>query len=182
MKCRYWDFQPTLVYLSRSALWNFSDAKSWIIWILNQYNMSEEFAQHFNVDGLGLLALSEGYFRQNVPNGGDILYAQLDIWKTAASLQRQSTLITQQQQQQQQQQPQPQPQQQQTLLTFRPEDSMLDMSGILDQWSAYPHHRMSPPAGSRGGTMVVAPDSSSSVASPEGSHDFSSEGMQSDGK
>lgn len=153
------------------ALWNLDDAKAWILWTLNQYNMSTDVLQHFNMDGLGLSALPESYFRQNVPNGGDILFAQLDIWKTAASLQRQNNLASQQQQQQSPQ----------SLLTFRPEDSMLDMSGILDQWSPYqPHQRMSPPAGSRGGSMVVAPDSSSSVASPEGSHDFSSEGIQSD--
>ncbi|CAL1267312.1 unnamed protein product [Larinioides sclopetarius] len=153
------------------ALWSVEDAKAWLLWILNQYNMSTDILQHFSVDGLGLSALSEAYFRQKVPNGGDLIYAQLDIWKTAASLQRHNNLISQQQQQQPQQ----------NLLTFRPEDSMLDMSSILDQWPAYqPHQRMSPPAGSRGGSMVVAPDSSSSVASPEGSHDFSSEGMQSD--
>ncbi|KAG8187364.1 hypothetical protein JTE90_016913 [Oedothorax gibbosus] len=160
------------------ALWSLDEAKSWILWILNQYNFSTDVLQHFNVNGMGLCAFSEAYFRQKVPNGGDILYAQLDIWKTAACLQRQ----TPNPQPQQQPQHAPSPPQQQGLLAFRPEDSVLDMSGILDQWST-PYHRMSPPAGSRGGnagTMVATPDSSSSVASPEGSHDFSSEGMQSD--
>lgn len=69
-------------FLSDPALWNLDDAKSWLIWTINQYGLNTDLLQYFHMDGPALSALSENYFRQKSSIGGDILYAQLDIWKT----------------------------------------------------------------------------------------------------
>lgn len=69
-------------FLSDPALWSLDDTKSWLVWTINQYGLSVDLLQHFHMDGPALSALSENYFRQKSSIGGDILYAQLDIWKT----------------------------------------------------------------------------------------------------
>lgn len=69
-------------FLSDPALWSLDDTKSWLLWTINQYGLSTDLLQHFHMDGPALSALSENYFRQKSSIGGDILYAQLDIWKT----------------------------------------------------------------------------------------------------
>jgi hypothetical protein len=93
--------------------WNVADVQKWLIWTQRQFNLQPFPLEYFGMDGMTLCSLNESDFKQRAPHCGEILYAQLDIWKTAVE--------------------------------FRPEDSILEFSSILNSWSSSPPPTCSSP-------------------------------------
>lgn len=91
------------------------DVHAWINWTASQYGLSAVSLEYFNMNGVALCQLSEDDFRQRA-SCGDVLYAQLDIWKTASYLPSSRSVQTH-------------------ASAFRAEESVTDMSMYL-QWGA----------------------------------------------
>ncbi|KAI1295358.1 DNA-binding protein D-ETS-4 [Halotydeus destructor] len=67
--------------------WSVPNVRSWFLWQINQFNLSQVRLEYFQMDGISLCNMSEAEFKQRVDGqSGDILYAQLEIWKTAANM------------------------------------------------------------------------------------------------
>ncbi|CAN7999113.1 unnamed protein product, partial [Ixodes hexagonus] len=62
--------------------WNLSNVHSWLVWTQQQYGCPAIKPEYFNMDGAALCSLSEDDFRMRAPGSGDILSAQLEIWKS----------------------------------------------------------------------------------------------------
>ncbi len=62
--------------------WNVADVRNWLIWTQRQFNLQPFPLEYFAMDGMTLCSLNESDFKQRAPHCGEILYAQLDIWKT----------------------------------------------------------------------------------------------------
>jgi SAM pointed domain-containing ETS transcription factor len=56
--------------------------RSWLLWTQRQFNLQPFALEYFSMDGMTLCSLTESDFKQRAPHCGEILYAQLDIWKT----------------------------------------------------------------------------------------------------
>lgn len=56
--------------------------RSWIYWQVQQLGLPQVPLEYFQMDGISLCSLNEMDFKQRAPQCGDMLYAQLDIWKT----------------------------------------------------------------------------------------------------
>jgi len=57
------------------------------MWQMQQYNMPPINLDLFNMDGMQLCSLSLDEFGQrSCPSTGELLFAQLDIWKTVLDL------------------------------------------------------------------------------------------------
>ncbi len=41
---------------------------------------------YFHMDGVSLCNLTEDDFRQRAPRGGDVIYSELDVWKSGRLL------------------------------------------------------------------------------------------------
>ncbi|XP_064480451.1 SAM pointed domain-containing Ets transcription factor-like [Ornithodoros turicata] len=95
--------------------WTTSNVQSWLVWTQQQFGYPAIRPDYFNMDGAGLCTLSEDDFRMRSPMSGDVLYAQLEIWKSAAHMTPSGSS------------PQRSPQQ------FCPEDSVFDLAGLLGQ-------------------------------------------------
>lgn len=160
--------------------WSTQDVQAWIQWTLMQYGLPRQTLDNFAMDGIALCRLSEEEFRQRSPEAGDILHAQLEIWKTATNLSPHTNS---------------QPQ-------FCPDDSILDMSGLLNHWinnvpTRIPNNSpnnysslLNPHPGQRSPGLLAGPAENAltlstltAAASPSQtnlSSDFSSEDLQSD--
>lgn len=69
--------------------WSASNVRSWILWQMSQYNLPIVNLDYLNMNGIQLCSLSEDDFRQRTsPAVGELLFAQLDIWKTACGVNR----------------------------------------------------------------------------------------------
>ncbi|KAM7292098.1 DNA-binding protein D-ETS-4 [Ixodes scapularis] len=94
--------------------WSVNNVHSWLVWTQQQYGCPAIKPEYFNMDGSALCTLSEDDFRMRAPGSGDILSAQLEIWKSAAHLR-------------------PPEHGQRSPQQFCPEDSVLDLAGLLGQ-------------------------------------------------
>lgn len=102
--CHILDISPS------PYLWSAADVQSWLVWTQQQYGSPTFRPEFFSMDGAELCALTEDDFRRRAPGSGDILYAQLEIWKSAAHMR---------------------PADQGQRSPFCPEDSVLDLAGLL---------------------------------------------------
>ncbi|XP_043932491.1 SAM pointed domain-containing Ets transcription factor [Protopterus annectens] len=64
--------------------WSIGNVQKWILWTEHQYRLPQIGKSFQELSGKDLCAMSEDEFRQRSPVCGDILYAHLDIWKSAA--------------------------------------------------------------------------------------------------
>ncbi|XP_076369930.1 DNA-binding protein D-ETS-4-like [Tachypleus tridentatus] len=95
--------------------WSAADVRAWFVWTLKQYNLPNILVDYFAMDGVALCSLTEDDFQRRAPCDGETLFAQLDIWKTAVNIQKNG--------------------QNMSMSPFRVEDSILDINGLLNQWS-----------------------------------------------
>jgi len=67
------------------SCWSKSDIKSWMTWTQQQYNIPPfDYGLWAAYSGAGFVRLTEDDFKQRIPQGGDRVYAQLDLWRSAA--------------------------------------------------------------------------------------------------
>uniref|UniRef100_A0A4W3JSL2 SAM pointed domain containing ETS transcription factor n=1 Tax=Callorhinchus milii TaxID=7868 RepID=A0A4W3JSL2_CALMI len=64
--------------------WGVGNVQKWILWTEHQYRLPQIGKSFQELSGKDLCSMSEEEFRQRSPVCGDILYAHLDIWKSAA--------------------------------------------------------------------------------------------------
>ncbi|XP_074596107.1 DNA-binding protein D-ETS-4-like isoform X2 [Brevipalpus obovatus] len=62
--------------------WTIDDVLSWLSWQVKQFGLPTFPLQYFQIDGMTLCSLSENDFKSRALYCGDVLYAQLEIWKT----------------------------------------------------------------------------------------------------
>ncbi|KAE8623383.1 hypothetical protein XENTR_v10005588 [Xenopus tropicalis] len=63
--------------------WSAGNVQKWILWTEHQYRLPQVGRSFQELTGKDLCALSEDNFRERSPLCGDVLYAHLDIWKSA---------------------------------------------------------------------------------------------------
>nr|DBA33845.1 TPA: hypothetical protein GDO54_001471 [Pyxicephalus adspersus] len=64
--------------------WSSGNVQKWILWTEHQYRLPQVGRSFQDLTGRDLCALNEDGFRVRSPLCGDVLYAHLDIWKSAA--------------------------------------------------------------------------------------------------
>ncbi|XP_078500391.1 SAM pointed domain-containing Ets transcription factor [Lissotriton helveticus] len=64
--------------------WTAGNVQKWILWTEHQYRLPQIGKSFQELSGKDLCAMPEEEFRQRSPLCGDVLYAHLDIWKSAA--------------------------------------------------------------------------------------------------
>lgn len=84
------DIETTCEMLSISAdpkKWSKEDVKSWFLWTLQFFHipMSMVDMDLWNMDGQMIVSLGEDDFKQRLPQGGDTMYAQFDMWRSNAN-------------------------------------------------------------------------------------------------
>lgn len=62
--------------------WTVNDVLSWLSWQVKQSGLPMFPLHYFQMDGMTLCSLSEQDFKNRALYCGDVLYAQLEIWKT----------------------------------------------------------------------------------------------------
>lgn len=77
---------PNQIVLSDPFNWSVGNVRSWIMWQMQQCNLPSIVLDYFNMTGIELCSLSEDDFKQRAPHCGEILFAQLDIWKTGRQM------------------------------------------------------------------------------------------------
>lgn len=102
------DTSQALGISSDPRAWNNDDVQKWILLVLRQYNLPMVNLDYFTMNGAVLCTLTEMDFRQRDINAGDIIYTQLELWKTTSGVYRQDSSPV-----------------------FQPEDSLLDISNYL---------------------------------------------------
>ena len=65
------------------AQWNVADVRAWLDQQAAHLQLPPLMLHFWNYGGPELLKLTEGQFRQLAPVGGELLYAQLEIWRSA---------------------------------------------------------------------------------------------------
>ncbi|KAM6186376.1 SAM pointed domain-containing Ets transcription factor isoform 2-T2 [Rhynchocyon petersi] len=65
--------------------WSPGNVQKWLLWTEHQYRLPPVGKAFQELGGKELCAMSEEQFRQRSPLGGDVLYAHLDIWKSASA-------------------------------------------------------------------------------------------------
>nr|XP_045618638.1 ets DNA-binding protein pokkuri-like isoform X2 [Procambarus clarkii] len=65
------------------ALWSVDDVRAWLNLQATQLHLPPLMLNFWNLGGPALLKLTEAQFRQLAPVGGELLYAQLEIWRGA---------------------------------------------------------------------------------------------------
>ncbi|XP_062922561.1 SAM pointed domain-containing Ets transcription factor isoform X1 [Mobula hypostoma] len=71
--------------------WSVGNVQKWILWTEHQYRLPQIGKSFQDLSGKELCSMSEEEFRQRSPMCGDILYAHLDIWKSAAWMKEKSS-------------------------------------------------------------------------------------------
>merc|ERR1711892_129764 len=84
------DIETTCEMLSINSdprRWTKEDVKSWLLWTLQLYHipMSMINMELWNMDGNMVVSLPEEDFKQRLPEGADMMYAQFDIWRSNAN-------------------------------------------------------------------------------------------------
>ncbi|KAE9556566.1 hypothetical protein FO519_000260 [Halicephalobus sp. NKZ332] len=64
------------------AVWTVDHANRWIIEMCQQFQLRTPSCQ-LNLNGRSLLSLTQEDFLRKIPEGGDTIYAQLHLWRTA---------------------------------------------------------------------------------------------------
>ncbi|XP_023654724.1 SAM pointed domain-containing Ets transcription factor [Paramormyrops kingsleyae] len=64
--------------------WNPGNVQKWVLWTEHLYRLPQVGRAFQDLSGKDLCAMSEDDFRQRSLQCGDVLYAHLDIWKSAA--------------------------------------------------------------------------------------------------
>ncbi|XP_073472105.1 SAM pointed domain-containing Ets transcription factor isoform X1 [Aquarana catesbeiana] len=64
--------------------WSSGNVQKWILWTEHQYRLPQVGRSFQDLTGRDLCAVNEDGFRDRSPLCGDVLYAHLDIWKSAA--------------------------------------------------------------------------------------------------
>ncbi|KAJ8395069.1 hypothetical protein AAFF_G00035250 [Aldrovandia affinis] len=64
--------------------WNAGNVQKWMLWTEHLYRLPQVGKAFQDLNGKDLCAMSEEDFRQRSMQCGDVLYAHLDIWKSAA--------------------------------------------------------------------------------------------------
>ncbi|KAG5838267.1 SAM pointed domain-containing Ets transcription factor-like [Anguilla rostrata] len=64
--------------------WNVGNVQKWMLWTEHLYRLPQVGKAFQDLNGKDLCAMSEEDFRQRNMQCGDVLYAHLDIWKSAA--------------------------------------------------------------------------------------------------
>ncbi|XP_029428872.1 SAM pointed domain-containing Ets transcription factor [Rhinatrema bivittatum] len=64
--------------------WSPSNVQKWILWTEHQYRLPQIGKSFQDLSGKDVCLMPEEEFRQRSPICGDVLYAHLDIWKSAA--------------------------------------------------------------------------------------------------
>ncbi|XP_006628405.2 SAM pointed domain-containing Ets transcription factor [Lepisosteus oculatus] len=64
--------------------WNPGNVQKWVLWTEHLYRLPQVGKAFHELNGKDLCTMSEEEFRQRSPLCGDVLYAHLDIWKSAA--------------------------------------------------------------------------------------------------
>ncbi|XP_030623648.1 SAM pointed domain-containing Ets transcription factor-like [Chanos chanos] len=64
--------------------WNPGNVQKWVLWTEHMYRLPQVGRDFQELSGRDLCMMSEEDFRQRSSQCGDVLYAHLDIWKTAA--------------------------------------------------------------------------------------------------
>jgi len=64
--------------------WSSASVKSWVLWTLQQFSipLSTVDMSAWNLSGQQMVNLSETEFVEKIPQGGETLYAQYDLWKS----------------------------------------------------------------------------------------------------
>ncbi|XP_013778357.2 DNA-binding protein D-ETS-4-like isoform X2 [Limulus polyphemus] len=106
--------------------WSAADVRAWFVWTVKQYNLPNILVDYFAMDGVALCSLTEEDFQRRAPRDGETLFAQLDIWKTAVNIRKSG--------------------QNMSMSPFRVEDSILDINGLLNQWSGSVSAVSTPPS------------------------------------
>ncbi|XP_023689424.2 SAM pointed domain-containing Ets transcription factor-like isoform X2 [Paramormyrops kingsleyae] len=73
------------------AEWTAGNVQKWVLWTEHLYKLPPMGEAFQELDGKDLCALTEADFRQVSLHAGDILYAHLDIWKSASRMQESSS-------------------------------------------------------------------------------------------
>ncbi|XP_006821737.1 SAM pointed domain-containing Ets transcription factor-like [Saccoglossus kowalevskii] len=66
--------------------WKIDHVEKWLLWTIHEYNIPPINFDYFKMNGINLCMLSEDDFRARAPHCGDIIHAQLDIWRIAAKM------------------------------------------------------------------------------------------------
>ncbi|KAI1892962.1 hypothetical protein AGOR_G00138900 [Albula goreensis] len=66
------------------AEWNVGNVQKWLLWTEHLYRLPQVGKAFQDLNGRDLCSMSEEDFRQRSIQSGDVLYAHLDIWKSAA--------------------------------------------------------------------------------------------------
>uniref|UniRef100_A0A8C5LTV2 PNT domain-containing protein n=1 Tax=Leptobrachium leishanense TaxID=445787 RepID=A0A8C5LTV2_9ANUR len=64
--------------------WSIGNVQKWILWTEHQYRLPQSGRSFQDLTGRDLCSMSEDSFKDRSPLCGDVLYAHLDIWKSAA--------------------------------------------------------------------------------------------------
>jgi SAM pointed domain-containing ETS transcription factor len=83
------DIETTCEMLSISpdpCQWSTEDVRSWLFWTVQQFSipMSLLNLDLWNMDGQAFVQLGEEDFKRRLPQGGDTIYSQFDIWRSSA--------------------------------------------------------------------------------------------------
>ncbi|XP_065158566.1 DNA-binding protein D-ETS-4 isoform X2 [Atheta coriaria] len=63
--------------------WSQSNVLSWLEFTSREFNIPQPTPEQWDINGVSLVCLDEENFVKRSPQGGAILYAQLEIWKAA---------------------------------------------------------------------------------------------------
>ncbi|XP_078110137.1 SAM pointed domain-containing Ets transcription factor-like isoform X2 [Sander vitreus] len=66
--------------------WNCVDVQKWLLWTEHLHKLPQVSMMFQELSGRGLCSMTEADFRQHSSQFGDMLYAHLDIWRSAAAM------------------------------------------------------------------------------------------------
>ncbi|CAL1606566.1 unnamed protein product [Knipowitschia caucasica] len=66
--------------------WGWLQVQKWLLWIEHMYHLPRVSALFQGLSGRDLCSMSEAQFRQHSAQFGDMLYAHLDIWRSAVAM------------------------------------------------------------------------------------------------
>ncbi|XP_054464730.1 SAM pointed domain-containing Ets transcription factor-like [Anoplopoma fimbria] len=70
--------------------WSYVHVQKWLLWTEHLYRLPQVSTMFKDVSGRDLCSMTEADFRQHSSQFGDMLYAHLDIWRSAAAMKESS--------------------------------------------------------------------------------------------
>lgn len=70
-------------FLTDPTKWSVDNVRFWIMKTLKDYNLPLVSSDCFQMNGMQLCELDLDQFCQKAPVSGNVLYAQMEIWKTS---------------------------------------------------------------------------------------------------